>query len=870
MNSHRPTARHAYWAQTPEAVLAALRSTPEGLTETEVQVLLEKWGYNDLPSQRKLGIVRIFFRQFKNPILLILLGAGIVTLALQDWGDSIVILAAVLLNTLLGLYQEAKAENTLALLQSIVKLRTHVIRDGREIEVDARNLVRGDVVRLRQGDSVPADGRWIAVTDVQVDESILTGESLPVEKRILAVTEEAGLADRESMAYSGTVVVQGIGLIVITATGIETELGRIAKLVESAQQEVTPLQHALLKFTYRATLMLGVLTTAMFAYGVYTGRSPLEMFLISVATAVAAVPEGLPVALTVILAIGVDRLARKKGVVRQLLAAETLGSTTIIMTDKTGTLTEAKMELEAVLPLTETLSQEQLLEFAVSHVDISIENPLDAPADWRVTGRPTEVAVVRGSSKFGVHAPTVKSTFEVLERLPFNSTDKYSASMVRGRATTQLVLLGAPEALMARSDMSPKEHELLATTVDELAESGARVLAVASHEMHLKDATLQQHIDDKKAVVLGLLAFRDPVRSTVKDSIARIADSGVRTVLVTGDHLGTAKTVAREVGLVVTEKACLNGADIDALSESELRACLASVTVIARTTPEHKLRIARAFKAMGEVVAMTGDGVNDAPALREADIGISLGTASDVAKAAADLLILDDNFETIVAAVEEGRNILQNVRKVIVFVLCDAFGGLLLIGGSLAAGIALPLTTLQILWINLFTDSFPAMAFAFERNHGDIGKGPVRIGKSIFDDELKFLILGVGLVTSILIFGLYAGLLHAGFDETLVRTFIFASFGVYTLFLAFSVRSLKESIFKYPLFSNRYMVVGTGIGFFMMAAAIYVPQLQDLFHTVPLPPIWVAGVIAVGIISTIGVEFGKWVFRIPRRSVVHV
>ena len=790
-------------------------------------------------------------------------------MVLKDWGDTVVIFAAVLLNTLLGLYQEAKAENTLALLQSIVKLRTRVLRDGNEKEIEARDLVRGDIVRLRQGDRVPADGRFIAVTDVQVDESILTGESLPVEKRVLAVTEEAELADRESMAYSGTVVVQGVGLMVVTAVGVETELGRIAKLVESAHQEATPLQNALLKFTYRATLMLTVLTAAMFAYGVYTGRSPLEMFLISVATAVAAVPEGLPVALTVILAIGVDRLARKKGVVRQLLAAETLGSTTIIMTDKTGTLTEAKMELEAVLPLTETLSQEQLLEFAVSHVDIAIENPLDAPADWRVTGRPTEVAVARGSSKFGVHAPTVRSTFEVLERLPFNSTDKYSASIVQGKGLIQLVLLGAPEALMARSNMPAKEHEQLTKTVDELAESGARVLAVASHQIHVKDATLLEHLHDKRTVVLGLLAFRDPVRLTVKDAIARIADSGVRTVLVTGDHLGTAKTVAREVGLIVSERTCLNGADIDAMSDSELKACLASISVIARTTPEHKLRIARSFKAMGEVVAMTGDGVNDAPALREADIGISLGTASDVAKAAADLLILDDNFETIVVAVEEGRNILQNVRKVIVFVLSDAFGGLLLIGGSLVAGIALPLTTLQILWINLFTDSFPAMAFAFERNHGDIGRGPVRIGKSIFDDELKFLILGVGVVTSALIFGLYVALLNAGFDELLVRTFIFASFGVYTLFLAFSVRSLKESIFKYPLFSNRYLVVGTGIGFVMMAAAIYVPQLQELFHTIPLPLPWVCGVIAVGVVSILGVEFGKWVFRIPRRSKVN-
>lgn len=858
MQPHRP---EAAWALSPEAVLTALQAGATGLTASEAEARLAEHGRNELPHKRGLGWLRMLGGQFKSPVLVILMIAGVITLVLSDWKDSIAIFLAVLVNVSLSLFQEAKAENTLALLQSYVKENAKVLRDGKPQVIESALLVPGDVVRLTAGDRVPADGRIIETNDLEVDEAILTGESLSVSKDVEAVAENAPLGDRTSMAWSGTTVLQGSGLLLVVHTGTETEIGRIATLVASARQESTPLQKALLGFTYRATLVLAVLTGVLFAYGVYVGKSPLDMFLISVATAVAAVPEGLPLALTVILAIGVQRLAGRKGVIRKLLAAETLGSTTLILTDKTGTLTEARMELEGVLPLTETLSQERLLEFAVSHVDVTIENPLDAPADWRLGGRPVEIALAKGSARFGVHAPKVQELYTVMERLPFNSSNKFSASTVRSAGGDYVVLLGAPEALLARSGATPAEKKEIMDMVDKLAFEGARVLAVASHKILAPEKTLSVHVGENKARMLGLLAFRDPIRTSVKDAIRRIGEAGVRTVIVTGDHAGTAATVAREVGLVTGELDALTGSEIDALSDAELKVRLKTVQVIARTTPEHKLRIARAYKELGEIVAMTGDGVNDAPALREADIGVSLGTGSDVAKAAADLVILDDNFETIVAAVEEGRNILQNVRKVIAYVLSNSFDGLLLIGGSLAFGIPLPLTTLQILWVNLFTDSFPAMALAFERNHGDMGRGPIRIGKTIFDQELRFLILIVGTATSVMLLGMYVILLNIGYDPALVRTFIFASFGIYTLFLVFSVRSLRQSIFSFPLLGNRYLVAGTGVGFFMMVSAIYLPALQDIFQTVPLSPIWVAGVIVFGIVSVAGVEVGKWRYR---------
>lgn len=400
--------------------------------------------------------------------------------------------------------------------------------------------------------------------------------------------------------------------------------------------------------------------------------------------------------------------------------------------------------------------------------------------------------------------------------------------------------------------------------VNELASGGARVLAVAMRRLAGTAGSVAEHVGSKEAEFLGLITFRDPIRPTVKAAIARVEAAGVKVLIVTGDHAGTAQTVAAAVGIDATGKrAVLTGPEIEAMTDEQLQQRLPGVRVIARSTPEHKLRIARAFKALGEVVAMTGDGVNDAPALREADIGVAVGSGSDVAKAAADLVILDDDFETIVAAIEEGRNVLQNVRKVIAYTLSNAFDGVLLIGGSMVLGIPLPLNTLQILWVNLFTDSFPAMALAFETNKGDIGSGPVRIHKNLFDPELRFLVLVIGSITSAALFALYVLLLRLGLDPAHVRTFIFASFGLYTLFLVFSVRSLRASILTYSPFSNPYLLGGTAIGFLMMVSVIYLPPLQRVFDTVPLSLPWVVGVVAVGIMSIVGVEFGKWLYRRP-------
>jgi Ca2+-transporting ATPase len=802
---------------------------------------------------------------------LILIFAGILTVLLREFSNAIVIFAAVLANTAFGFYQEYKAESTLKLLEAYLKHHARVVRDDREQEIEAENLVPGDIIRLRQGDRVPADARFIFVNDLQADEAILTGESLPVSKSVEPVPFGAALADRLSMAYAGTLIVQGMGDAVVTATAAHTELGKIMRLIGESHKKPTPLQAAISSFAFRASVFLGTLVLILFLLGLRYGYGVLEMFLITVAVAVSAVPEALPVALTVILSIGMRRIAERKGIIRKLVATETLGSTTIILTDKTGTLTEAKMALDAVLPI-EAISfktkdidkaydekQKEILRLALLNSNVVIENPNDDPRDWRVLGRALEVALVCDAAEGGILLPQILRETKIEDRLPFNSASKYSGVLLKFANSYLISFVGAPEILLKHSQLTEKVRQETLKAINNLASSGARVLGVAVKE--IKDGAPTAYWKKLHGLnFAGLIALRDPVRLSVKDAIMRIQDAGVRTVIVTGDHPGTAEAVAREAGLNLKRNAIVLGEDLELLPEAEFKRLLYGFRVFARVSPEQKLKIVRAYKNLGETVAMTGDGVNDAPALQEADIGIAVGSGTDVAKSVADLVILDDNFETIVAAIEEGRKTLENIRKVIVYLLSNAFGELFLIGGSLLAGLALPLNALQILWVNLFSDSFPAMALGFE-NVDDVGRKPKRLSKSLLDSEMKFLLLFVGTLTSFLLFALYVLLLAMRFDPHTVRTFIFASFGIYSLFLVFAVRSLKKSIFEYGVFSNSYLLGGVAVGFVLMGLAIYWPPLAAMLDTVPLSLPWLLGAFAVGIFNILVIELGKLLYR---------
>jgi len=851
------------WHLSIEETARLLETNVEnGLSAQDVQERLHFFGRNTIDTSTKSAWLKIFFSQLKSPLILILIAAGIVTLAIAHYRDAVFIFIAVIVNSALGFYQENKAERALSELKTYLKQRARVIREAKEREIDAEDLVPGDIIRLAQGDRVPADARVMFVNDFQVDEAVLTGESLPVTKSPEPSPESAGLSDQDSMIFAGTLVTQGVCAAIVCRTDAETELGKIASLIAKSENEKTPLQKAIIKFSIHLSILLGILTLAVFVIGIFSGRPVLEMFLTSVAIAVSAIPEGLPISMTVILAIGVERMAKRKGVVRKLIAAEALGSTTLILTDKTGTLTMAKMMLSKIIPFATT--EAKLLSRALKNSNVLIENPEDNPEAWRMNGRIMETALVRAAGKSGMTLTEIQDKKHVRESMPFNAVQKFSASLVREGDKHLVILLGAPDILLSHTYLGEHEKKHLLDQINSLASSGERVLGVATKEVsHKENFSFSKDFSLTHLSFDGIISFRDPARPGIKDTIERVRVAGIRTVIMTGDHQGTAIAVAREIGMNVNEDSTLDASQIVNMSDQALLERLPNISVISRVTPFDKLRIAKLYQQSGEIVAMTGDGVNDAPSIKQADVGVAMGSGTEVAQSVADLVLLDDNFETIVAAIEEGRQILGNIRKVLVYLLSNVADGLILIGGSILAGVPLPLNALQILWVNFFSDSFPAIAFAFEKDGDGLAHKPNGKKMVLFDPLMKFLILIIGISTSALLFVIYYVLLRLGYDAELVKTFTFAAFGTYTLLVALSVRSLDKSILSYPLFSNRYLTGSILIGFSLMAAAIYIPALQTLFGTVSLPLLWVVGVILIGILNIFLIEIGKKSFSAP-------
>lgn len=870
------TLLHPFWSMTPEETFRVLSSSPKGISEDEAKERLSLFGSNIIDAAERLNGVRIFANQFRSPLILILVVAGGMTLFLKEWVDAGVIFSAVAVNTFLGFWQEYKAESVLELLRSYIRTRVRVRRGGKEEEIDAEFLVPGDVIRISRGDRIPADARIFYASALQIDESVLTGESVPQEKTVGELPPKTPLPDRTPAVFSGTLAVEGAGEAVVTATDAHTEFGKISSLIRARDRErnKTPLQAALAHFSLWAGVLLGALIVLLFFVGLSYGYEPFEMFLISVAVAVSAVPEGLPIALTVILSVGVERLSKQNAVIRKLLAAETLGSTTLILTDKTGTLTEARMTLSEVYPWGNDggEAKKSIIEHALLHSTAIIENPADSPALWRIVGNPLESALLRSAESYGVSTSS-SDTESLVERLPFDARRKFSAVFAGAGHEKRFVLLGAPDALFAFARMSSEEEAKGNVFVGEKAISGCRVIGVAS-KPNSGDLTkeferissfsfgaAETYPKDRDYTFEGFLILKDPIRAGVKDAIHRIRAAGVKTIIVSGDHRGTAEAVARELGMVDGEGAVLTGEDLNSLKKEELMARADETAVYARVSPEQKMMLVNLYKEKGEVVAVTGDGVNDAPALEAADIGVAVGSGTDVTKSAADLVILDDNYETIVEAVSEGRRILDNIRKVIVYLLSNSLDELLIIGGAIIAGVALPLTALQILYINFFSDSFPAIALAFEEGVDDIGARPRQLHRSLFDNEMKILIFAIGVPTSLLLFFLYYFLLHWGFPADLVRTFIFTAVATYTLILSFSLRSLKKSILEYNPFSNLYLVAGVVFGIFLTFLVVYVPFFQRIFYTVSLPLPWFLSVFAVGVFNILAVELGKFLYR---------
>ncbi len=851
------------WAFPLADLLAQLTTTEAGLNEQEAEARLATYGRNIFRKRDRKGPLALFFKQLASPLIFILIAAGVITFILNEHVETIVITIAVLVNAGLGFAREYHAENTLERLSTYIKDRSRVIRGSHEFEIDSELLVPGDIIKLSYGMRIPADARLISVTNLRVDEAVLTGESVAIEKHTDIVALDAIVADRKNMVHAGTLVVDGFAVAVVVATGEHTEIGKIAGLVGGISRAATPIQKGLSTLSWIIFGMVLLIVIGIFILGVHEGQPFFDMLVLAAAVSVGAVPEALPIALTVILSIGAERIAKKQGVTRTLAAAETLGSATLILTDKTGTLTMADMRLvgvytiadllNGVTPDLQSLSSEgtQLIHQALANVDVLVENPDQPASAWTFKGKPFEVNIVENAREHGIDISRFSEGVSSII-LPFNSTNKFSVSDAGGHYT----ILGAPDILLSRSTVDEHTAPLIETWLAGASMDGQRLIAIATKK---KTQKIQSPRDVQGITLHGVLAFHDPIRPEVPDAIAKIEAAGVRVAMVTGDLKGTALSVARSLGWDVDASHVITGADLRVVNDEDLLQLLPRLRIFARVTPEDKLRIGMLYRKLGEVVAMTGDGVNDAPALKAMDIGVALGSGSDVAKSAADLVLLNDDFLTISSAIHEGRRILVNIRKTLVYLMSNSLDEVFVVGGSLVFGLPLPLSALQIIWVNLFTGSLPALSFAYDENF-DEAKGK-HGSTSIFTPAVKGQIYIIGVLNSVLLFVIYYWLIKTGVSVDIARSIFFVCFASYVSVIAFSFRSLSRPLFTYPLFSNRQLNISLLVSVGLLVVTMAVPFMRELFELAPLPLEWLWFIIGWLIFNVLIVEFAKFVFR---------
>ncbi|KKC28525.1 calcium-transporting P-type ATPase, PMR1-type [Caldanaerobacter subterraneus] len=828
-----------YWNMPIEEIKKELETDDVyGLTQEQVNERLLKHGKNILREKERKSIFSLFIEQFKDYMVLILIVASIISFFLGETTDASIILAIVILNALLGTVQENKAEKSLEALKKLSQPLAKVIRDGKVMEVEASSLVVGDVVLIEAGNIIPADGRLVEAKNLKVDESVLTGESVPVEKVDTVIEkEDIPLGDRFNLVYMGTTVTYGRGKFIVTATGMDTEMGKVASLIENERDVKTPLQLKLEELgKYLGTAAL-LISGIMFGVGVLQKRPIFDMFMTAVSLAVAAIPEGLPAIITITLALGVQKMSKKNAIIRKLPAVETLGSTSVICSDKTGTLTQNKMTVvklyvndRKVKAQKDEVKQEDyfLLKNAALCTDAFIDG------EGKGIGDPTEVAIVAALNDLvGLKKADIEKEFPRVAEIPFDSDRKMMSTIhMVDKEGFRLITKGAPDNIIKRCKYILKENKILpfdeieknklSSINEEMGGEALRVIAVAYKDIKEIPENLSSDEMEKDLIFIGLIGMIDPPRREAKHSVEICKKAGIKPVMITGDHKITASAIARELGILEDNDEAVTGEDLDRISDDELAERIKRISVFARVSPEHKMRIVKAWQKRGAVVAMTGDGVNDAPALKQADIGVAMGiTGTDVAKEAADMVLTDDNFATIVAAVEEGRTIFANIKKAIHYLLSCNFGEIVTLFIATILGMPMPLKPVHILWVNLITDSLPALALGFEPPERDImEKKPRPKGESIFAGGLAYRILFegmlIGLVTLIaFVIGLKQNI------ET-ARTMAFAVLTLSQLAQALNVRSDK-SIFKIGLFTNKYMIFALIVAILLQVILIVTP-----------------------------------------------
>ncbi|HUE89865.1 MAG TPA: HAD-IC family P-type ATPase [Vicinamibacterales bacterium] len=888
--------RRVFWhTLEPDEVARELASSPEGLSRDEAGRRLERDGPNELAETPPTSPLVVLLHQFRSPLIYILLAATVVTLLLEEFIDAGVIGTVLLLNAIIGFTQERKAEQSVRALMRLMAPHARVIRDGRESEVESRELVTGDLVLLESGARVPADLRLIATTALRVDESLLTGESLPVTKTTPALTPpERPLADRTNMVYMGTVVSSGRGRGYVVATAAETELGTIAHSIRGEGQTETPLQHRMTRFAHVIGIAVAISASLAFAIGVALGQSPADMFMVAVALAVSAVPEGLPVVFTITLALAVRRMARRNAIVRRLPAVETLGSTTVIGSDKTGTLTENRMTVREIWAAGQTITLDAHLSPAGARDPETPAVTRDTPLGLTLLagvltneaelyrqqgvidthGDPTEAALLVAAATLGLEPVSVRGSYPVIEELPFEPERQYSASIRLDDGNHVMFVKGAPERVLEMSTrwlsddgMAPLDREAVLHAAREMARRGLRVLGMAYRALPGAPkggvVPAPEHL-----IFLGLQGMLDPPRAGVREAIAGCQNAGIRVVMITGDHAETAMSIGSQLGIATAGAPPLTGAELERLDDEQLRARVPDVAIFARVAPEHKLRVVQALRANGEVVAVTGDGVNDAPALKSAEIGIAMGrSGTDVAREASDMVLADDNFVSIYAAVEEGRVTFDNLRKVTFFLVSTGAAEVMMILTALTLGWPLPLVAAQILWLNLVTNGLQDVALAFEPGEpGVLDRPPRPRSEGVMSRLLWERTVVAGFVMAAGTLALFQWELAEGASLVRAQTVALTTMVVFQMFHVGNCRSDHRSVFSLSPISNPFLFVATTAALLIHLGALHFRPTQIMLRVEPLEiDAWLR-IVAVALTIIVAIELHKLVRRDRRRA----
>lgn len=857
-----------FYRQKKQEVLDALDTSEDGLSKEQAAANREKFGANELTEKGKKSPFIIFLEQYKDFLVIILIISAIISGILGDWESTAVIVAVITMNAILGTVQTLKAEQSLKGLKAMSAPTAKVVRNGKIKVIPGRDVTVGDIVVLEAGDCVCADGRIIENANLKADESALTGESEPVEKADVDLDGEKALGDRVNMLYSGTFVTYGRGKMVVTAIGMETETGKIASLLEKTSEKKTPLQESLDNFGKKLSFAIIGICILVFALSMFRGEKAGDAFVFAVALAVAAIPEALSSIVTIVLASGTQKLAKEKAVIRKLQSVESLGSVSIICSDKTGTLTQNKMTVQKIYFDNRIIDKEEDLSEAASA--LVVDGVLCSDAQRRgktATGDPTELALIDFADKKSLFAEDIRAKNARIGEIPFDSDRKLMSTVYEVNGTLKMVTKGAVDVLLPRIESIACENGTRPFDGDDkkqvksanmtFSNSGLRVLAVCEKTVSTADVTVD---DEDGYTLIGLIAMQDPPREESKDSVAKCKRAGIRPIMITGDHLITASAIAREIGILDDTLRAVEGREIDGLSETELDEFVTDVAVYARVSPEHKIRIVEAWQRKGCIVSMTGDGVNDAPALKQADVGVAMGiTGSEVAKDSASVVLTDDNFATIVKAVENGRNIYRNIQRAIQFLLSGNAAGILMVLYASLCALPLPFQAVHLLFINLLTDSLPAIALGVEPYSADIMKErPRKKSQSILNKDVLISIGTEGLVIAILT----AVAFHIGMpDPDKASTMAFATLCMARLVHGFNCKSNAPVWFTKKMWNNKQLIGAFVAGFVMLNAVLLIPPLQGVFRVAPLSIYELLSIYGLSILTLVIVQLLKLIRR---------